>query len=187
MLDDFLKKSAELAAAGERFATATVVRCQAPTSGKPGDKAIVYADGRLWGWIGGGCAQPVVVKEALKCLASGRPCLVRISPSLRGAEEGEEAVVDYTMTCRSGGALDIFIDPVLPKPQIVILGRSPVAVTLARLGRTIGYAVTVVAEAFGGEDFGDAVLSAQKDFSLAGVNRAPETYVVVSTQGQGDE
>jgi xanthine dehydrogenase accessory factor len=187
MIDDFLKKSAELVAAGERFAVATVVRCQPPTSGKPGDKAIIHPDGKLWGWIGGGCAQPVVIKEALKCLAVGRPCMVRISPSPSGAEEGGEAVVDYTMTCQSGGSLDIFIEPVLPKPQIVILGRSPVAVTLARLGRTIGYAVTVVAEEFGGEDFGDAVLSAQKNFGLAGINFARQTFVVVSTQGQGDE
>src|SRR5262245_42346412 len=161
MLDDFLKKAAELAAAGERFATATVVRCQAPTSGKPGDKAIVHADGRLWGWIGGGCAQPVVIKEALKCLADGRPRLVRITPSAGGAEEG---VVDYAMTCHSGGALDIYIEPVLPRPHIVILGRSPIAQTLARLGRVIGYAVSVVAEEFRAGDFGDATLCARNDF-----------------------
>jgi xanthine dehydrogenase accessory factor len=184
MIDDFLKKSAELVAAGERFAVATVVGAHAPTSGKPGDKAIIYPDGRLWGWIGGGCTQPVVIKEALKCLADGRPCLVRISTTPGDAEEG---VVDYTMTCHSGGAVDIFVEPVLPKPQIVILGRSPVAVTLARLGRTIGYAVTVVAEEFSGEDFGDAVVWTEKDFSLAGVNFARQTFVVVSTQGQGDE
>src|SRR5215471_17185961 len=184
MLDDFLKKSAELAAAGERFATATVVRCQAPTSGKPGDKAIVYADGRLWGWIGGGCAQPVVIKEALKCLADGRPRLVRITPSADGSEEG---VVDYTMTCHSGGALDIYIEPVLPKPQVVILGRSPVAQTLARLGRAIDYAVSVVAEQFSLEDFGDATVAARTNFSLEGVKVTSQTYLVVSTQGQGDE
>jgi xanthine dehydrogenase accessory factor len=184
MFDDFLKKSAELVDAAERFATATVVRCQPPTSGKPGDKAIIHADGRLWGWIGGGCAQPVVIKEALKCLAEGRPRLVRISPSANGAEEG---VVDYTMTCHSGGALDIYIEPVLPRPQIVVLGRSPVAQTLARLGRTIGYAVSVVAEEFSGEDFGDAAVSTRKDFSLEGLKFTPQTFVVVSTQGEGDE
>ncbi len=184
MLDDFLKKSAELAAAGERFATATVVRCQPPSSGKPGDKAIVYADGRLWGWIGGGCAQPVVIKEALKCLADGRPRLVRIAPSDNGAEEG---VVDYTMTCHSGGALDIYIEPVLPKPHIVILGRSPIAQTLARLGRVIGYAVSVVAEELAAEDFADAALLARKNFSLDGMEFTPQSYLVVSTQGEGDE
>ena len=184
MFEDFLKKSTELIEAGEPFATATVVRCQAPTSGKPGDKAIIHADGRLWGWIGGGCAQPVVIKEALKCLADGRPRLVRISPSNGGAEEG---VVDYTMTCHSGGALDIYIEPVMPKPQIVILGRSPVAQALARLGRTVGYAVSVVAEELSGENFGDAAVEARKDFNLEGLNVSPQAFVVVSTQGEGDE
>src|SRR5437899_12136111 len=123
MFDDFLKKSAGLVAAGESFATATVVRCQAPTSGKPGDKAIIHPDGRLWGWIGGGCAQPVVIKEALKCLGDGRPRLVRITPSAHH-NDAEEGVVDYTMTCHSGGALDIYIEPLLPNPRTVILGRS---------------------------------------------------------------
>jgi xanthine dehydrogenase accessory factor len=188
MMDDFLKKSAELAASGERFATATVVRCQPPTSGKPGDKAIIHADGRLWGWIGGGCAQPVVVKEALKCLADGRPRLVRIAPSAGGAEGSvEDSVVDYTMTCHSGGALDIYIEPVLPKPHIVILGRSPVAQTLARLARAIGYAVSVVAAEFSAEDFADAVLVARANFSLAGLETSSRSFVVVSTQGEGDE
>ncbi len=114
MFDQFLKKTSELLAQGESFVTATVVRCVAPTSGKPGDKAIIHGDGKIWGWIGGGCAQPVVVKEALKALVDGRPKLVRISPSESNPEEG---TVDYTMTCHSGGALDIYLEPVLPKPQ----------------------------------------------------------------------
>ncbi len=185
MLDDFLKRSAELIARGETFATATVVRCQAPSSGKPGDKAIIYPSGEIWGWIGGGCAQPVVVKEALKSLADRRPRLVRISPSADGSEEG---IVDYTMTCHSGGALDIYIEPVLPKPQIVILGRSPVAQTLARLARTIGYAVSVVAaEELKRECFGDAQLLQDKNFSLSSCHINSKSFVVVSTQGEGDE
>src|ERR1700741_4935899 len=137
MLDQFLQKTTELLARGESFVTATVVRCQAPTSGKPGDKAIVHTDGKLWGWIGGGCAQPVVIKEALKALADAQPRLVRISPS----SSPEEGIVDYTMPCHSGGTLDIYIEPVLPKPHILILGRSPVAKTLARLGKGLGYSV----------------------------------------------
>jgi xanthine dehydrogenase accessory factor len=184
MFDDFLKKSAELTGQGESFAVATVVRCQAPTSGKPGDKAIIHADGKLWGWIGGGCAQPVVIKEALKALADGRPRLVRISPSSDGSEEG---VVDYTMACHSGGALDIYIEPVLPKPHVVILGRSPIAQTLARLSRTIGYAVTVIAEEPSAESFADAQLISDRDFNLGRIKITPHTFVVVSTQGEDDE
>ena len=183
MFNDFLNKSAELLAQGEAFAVATVVRSLPPTSGKPGDKAIVRADGTLWGWIGGGCAQPVVIKEALKSLADGRPKLVRISPSPDGSEAGEEAIVDYTMTCHSGGSMDIYIEPVLPRPHIVILGRSAIAQALARLGKAAGYAVSVVAREADAGSFGDASLIA----NLSEVKLTPQTYIVVATQGEDDE
>src|SRR6266700_460871 len=183
MLDRFLKKTSELMAQGASFAVATVVRCQPPTSGKPGDKAIIHANGKIWGWIGGGCVQPVAAKEALKALVDGRPRLVRISPLPSDPEEG---IVDYTMTCHSGGAMDIYIEPVLPKPHLVILGRSPVAQTLARLGRTIGYGVSVVSpEAV--EGFADAELVVAKDYSLQDARVSSRTLIVVSTQGEGDE
>ncbi len=184
MFDQFLKKTAELVARGESFVTATVVRCVTPTSGKPGDKAIIHGDGKIWGWIGGGCAQPVVVKEALKALVDGRPKLVRISPSENNPEEG---TVDYTMTCHSGGALDIYLEPVLPKPRILILGRSPVAQFLAQLGNTIGYAVAVVASDTATEGFNGVEMIESHDFNLDRARVTPETFVVVSTQGEGDE
>lgn len=184
MFDQFLHKTAELLARGESFVTATVVRCQAPTSGKPGDKAIVQTDGRLWGWIGGGCAQPVVIKEALKALADAQPRLVRISPSPSNPEEG---IVDYTMMCHSGGSLDIYLEPVLPKPHVLILGRSPVARILAQLAQTIGYAVSVVSADPAGEGFGDIQCIEARDFNLEQVRITPQTFIVVSTQGEGDE
>ncbi|MGA2643288.1 MAG: XdhC family protein [Candidatus Sulfotelmatobacter sp.] len=192
MFDRFLNKAAELLAKGEPFATASVVRFQAPISGKPGDKAIIFADGRMWGWIGGGCAQPVVIKEALKAFADGKPRLVRISPTAAP----EDGIVDYTMTCHSGGTLDIYIEPVLPKPHVLILGRSPIAQTLARLGKAIGYRVSVVAPGADQEQFPDVDLL-QTESNLSEVNRdkldldkvriARETFIVVSTQGEGDE
>jgi xanthine dehydrogenase accessory factor len=184
MLDQFLEQLSVLVAKRETFAVATVVRCQAPTSGKPGDKAIIYANGKIWGWIGGGCAQPVVIREALKALADGEPRLVRISPTAGGAEEG---IVDYTMTCHSGGALDIYIEPVLPDPHVVILGRSPVARTLAKLGRAVGYAVSIVAPELDAEDFAGADLIRVKDFSLGQVKITLQTYLVIATQGEDDE
>src|ERR1700722_6895489 len=141
MFDEFLKKADELVMIGESFAIATVVRYQAPISGKPGDRAIIFADGEVWGWIGGGCARPVVVKEALKALEDGRPRLVRISPS----SPEEEGIVAYNMTCHSGGTLDVYIEPVLPKPHILIVGRSPVGNTLAKLAKLINYTVSIAA------------------------------------------
>jgi xanthine dehydrogenase accessory factor len=182
MFDQFLNKAAELLAKGEPFVTASVVRFQAPISGKPGDKAIIFADGKMWGWIGGGCAQPVVIKEALKALADGKPRLVRISPTA----SPEDGVVDYTMTCHSGGTLDIYIEPVLPKPHILILGRSPIAQTLARLGKTIGYRISIVAPGADREQFPDVDLL-QMESNLGELKIALETFIVVSTQGEGDE
>jgi len=182
MLDEFLNKASQLLAEGEPFVTATVVRFQAPISGKPGDKAIIFADGKIWGWIGGGCAQPVVVKEALQALADGRPRLVRISPD----SAPEEGVVDYTMTCHSGGTLDVYIEPVLPRPHILILGRSPIAQTLARLGKVIGYRVSVFAAEADAARF-PGVDSLRAGFDLGELPITPETFVVVSTQGEGDE
>jgi xanthine dehydrogenase accessory factor len=182
MFDQFLHKADELVKDGQSFAIAVVVRYQAPISGKPGNKAIVYPDGKIWGWIGGGCAQPVVIKEALKALADGQPRLIRISPS----SSPEKGIVDYTMTCHSGGTLDIYIEPVLPKPNIVILGRSPVAVALAKLGKAIDYTVSVVAPGVDRESFPDPDLI-QTELDLTQLRIAPQTFLVVSTQGEGDE
>ena len=184
MFDEFLNKAAELRRRGEVFAVALVVRFEAPISGKPGDKAIIYSDGRIWGWIGGGCSQPIVVKEALKALSEGTPRLVRITPSPSpGSGEG---VVDYSMTCHSGGSLDIYIEPVLPKPHLVILGRSLVAQTLAGLAKNIHFAVTVAAPGASRENFPTADVI-QDELNLGEIPITPQTYLVVSTQGEYDE
>ncbi len=183
MFDQFLTKAAELTARGESFVVATVVRYIAPSSGKPGDKAIINAEGKIWGWIGGGCAQPVVIKEALKALQDGRARLVRISPASGNAEPG---IVDYTMTCHSGGALDIFVEPVQPKPHLLILGRSPVAQALARLAKAIHYSVSVAAPEVETENFPNADLL-RKDLDLNQIRISPQSCIVVSTQGECDE
>jgi xanthine dehydrogenase accessory factor len=182
MFDQFVAKAAELLAKGEPFVTASVVRFEAPISGKPGDKAIIFQDGRIWGWIGGGCSQPVVIKEALKALVDGQPRLIRISPNA----SPEQGIVDYTMTCHSGGTLDIYIEPVRPKPLLLILGRSPVAQTLARLAKTIYYGVSVAAPGATTEQFPNADTLCT-DLDLSDVKITPETFIVVSTQGEGDE
>jgi xanthine dehydrogenase accessory factor len=184
MFDQYLKEMEELIAHGESFVMATVVRALPPTSGKPGDKAIIHADGRMTGWIGGGCAQPVVIKEALKAQADGHPRLVRISPSDSNPEEG---IVDYTMTCHSGGALDIYLEPIKPKPQIMILGRSPVAQILAQLGSTIGYGVSVVSSENPKDGLAGVENVVAADFKLPDGKINAQTFVVVSTQGEGDE
>jgi xanthine dehydrogenase accessory factor len=182
MFDQFLTKAAELLAAGEPFAVAVVVRYEAPISGKPGDKAIVTTNGEVWGWVGGGCAQPVVVKEALKAIESGEPQLIRMSAS----PSSEKGIVDYTMTCHSGGTLEIYIEPVLPKPHIVILGRSPVGQILAKLSKAINFTVAIAAPAAQPESFPD-VDSLRTDLNLSGMQIRPQTFIVIATQGEQDE
>jgi xanthine dehydrogenase accessory factor len=182
MFDEFLKKADELVMIGESFAVATVVRFEAPISGKPGDKAIIFSDGEVWGWIGGGCAKPAVVKEALKAIQDGRPRLVRISPSSSEAE----GIVAYNTTCHSGGTLDVYIEPVLPKPHILIMGRSPVGQTLARLGKLIHYTVSVAAPDANQESYPEAD-RVRADLNLSELNIGPQTFIVVSTQGECDE
>lgn len=182
MFDRFLEKASQLRAAGQSFVVAVVVRFEAPISAKPGDKAIITADGKIWGWIGGGCAQPVVVKEALQALTDGKPRLLRISPS----SSPENGIVTYDMTCHSGGTVDIFIEPVLPKPHLLILGRSPIAQTLAKLGKIMNYEVSVVAADAPREIFPDADIL-QANLDLSQIEIRPQTFIVVSTQGEGDE
>ena len=183
MFDVFFHKANELNARGQAFAMAIVVRSEPPISGKPGDKAIIQADGSIFGWIGGGCTQPVIVKEAKKALKDGKPRLVRITPERTVAQNGVE---EYAMTCHSGGTLDIYIEPVMPKPQLVILGKSVVAQTLARLGNVLNYHVVVIAPDAAPALFPDAdALLTQID--LSPLNLTAQTSVVVSTQGERDE
>jgi len=184
MFDEFLRKAEELRSADERFAVAVVVRSEPPVSGKPGYKAIIRADGTMCGWIGGGCTQPLVIREALASLEDGRPRLIRISPEASAAHE--QGITEYTMTCHSGGALDVFIEPVLPRPHLVIFGRSLVAQTLARLAAAIDYKVTVVTSADAGERFqtADAVVEQLEE---CGTSIGREAFIVVATQGEDDE
>ena len=91
------------------------------------------------------------------------------------------------MTCHSGGALDIYLEPVLPKPRIMILGRSPVARTLAQLGNTIGYGVAVVSDGAAVEGLADVEMIVTQAFNLEHVPITPQTFIVVATQGEGDE
>ena len=181
--DAVLDKAAALKASGTPFALVTVVRAESPTSAKPGAKAVVTADGEIEGWIGGGCAQPVVIKMVKQVLQDGTPRLIRISPDRD--EPIAEGIVDFTMSCHSGGTLDIFVDPVVARPALWIIGASPAAQTLSALARRVGFAVTA---AFPGADRAlfpeaDRVIDKLDGLVAAG----SPAFVVVATQGKRDE
>jgi xanthine dehydrogenase accessory factor len=136
MFDDFFVTAHALTERGQAFATATVVRAEKPTSGKPGDKAIITADGSLIGWIGGSCAQPTVIKEALKALREDESRLIRLSPD-PAAQTPRPGLLDVPMTCYSGGTLEIYIEPHHPRPRLLIVGNLPVAQSLLHLGKAL--------------------------------------------------
>jgi xanthine dehydrogenase accessory factor len=184
MFDEFFQTAHELTKAGRPFATAVVVRAERPTSGKPGDRALVTADGVMHGWIGGSCAQPTVVREALAALEDNRSRLIRLSPD-PGAGALPEGMVEVPMTCFSGGTLDIFIEPHQPRPQLLLVGSLPVAQALAHLGRALSYGVTAV-----DPERGDAMAHADQvvqDLGDIPDLVTPLTFVVVATHGDYDE
>jgi xanthine dehydrogenase accessory factor len=186
---DFLLRVADLRAMGEAFAIATVVRTVEVTAAKAGAKAVIRADGSITdGWIGGGCARGAVLRAAKDCLADGQPRLISVSPedvlAAQGAAPGmeREGVRFARSMCPSRGTMDIFVEPVIPRPLLVVCGGSPVAQALAGLAPQFDFAVTVCAgEA---ELAGFADVPTQAGYDLTGF-AAP--YVVVATQGKGDE
>lgn len=190
--DDILDIISTRKSAGVPFALATVVRTVAATAAKAGAKAVILPDGTISeGWIGGGCARAAVLKAARDALADGKSRLVSVQPpdelEGQGHKPGEEqgGVRFAKNMCPSQGTMDIFVEPVLPRPQVVICGSSPVAVAIADLAARSGFAVTVCAPAAEQTAFADADRRIE-GFALP-VDEAATRYVVVSTQGRGDE
>ena len=186
MWDMFFEQASRLRAAGEPFALATVVACQRPTAAYPGAKALIRADGTLTGWVGGSCAQPTVMQEALKALADGKSRLLRISPTLQHSAVPQEGVYDFVMTCASQGALEIFVEPFLPRPELIVIGETPVAQALVQFGALLDFTVCVSDPAATREHFPAAeTLYAQLEAVRTRIS--PRSYVVVATQGAYDE
>jgi xanthine dehydrogenase accessory factor len=169
--DDILDLLRQYAADGTPCALATVVRTEPPTSARPGDKAVITADGRLRGWIGGSCSEPVVRREALRALAEGTPQLVTIVGGDEVRQTRKRGELMVATTCPSGGSLDVFIEPRLPKPLLVVFGESPAAHTIVRLADLTGFRTRGVSQ---GE--------------VESLEIPPgEGYAVVATMGHYDE
>jgi len=165
---------------------ATVVRSEAPTSAHPGDKAVITADGRLRGWIGGTCSEPIVRREALRALAEGSPNLVRIVPSAEVKQTRKRGELTVATTCPSGGALDIFIEPRLPRPLLLVFGDTPVARALVQMGSLAGFRACAVHPGARREDFPGAAMVVG-GLDVAEANPGPDSWAVVATMGHYDE
>jgi xanthine dehydrogenase accessory factor len=169
MSNTILELAYRLTQAGEPFVLATVVWCERPTSAKPGAQAIIQADGTITGWIGGSCAQPVVLREALRILREGDDAyLLRLGAPDVGIERSGVRV--FPMSCTSGGILDIYMEPHLPQPRLLLIGDSPVITALQQLAAVLDFAVTQIDTA-----------------DLSKIRIDERTSILVATHGQYDE
>jgi xanthine dehydrogenase accessory factor len=169
MADSLIELAYQLTRAGRPFVLATVVWCERPTSAKPGAQAIIQEDGQLTGWVGGSCTQPVVLREAKRLLREGgEPFLLKLGADPRQQKTSEVRV--FPMTCASGGALDIYMEPHLPQPRLLLIGDSPIIAALQRLAPVLDFAVSQVDEA-----------------GLEQTQSDERTYIVIATHGQYDE
>jgi xanthine dehydrogenase accessory factor len=181
-VQDILAEAAALARRREPHALATVVWRHRPTSGKAGAKALVTQDGRLRGWVGGACAQPSVIREALRALEQGTPRLLCLGSAEHFPAVAEGRVVE-PITCSSEGAMEVFIEPCLPRPQVVVIGEAPVASTLAGLAGAVGFEAAVL----GGQAETEAAAPVELAQELERVGVGAGSFVVVATMGRFDE
>ena len=171
---DLLALAAALRERGEAFALATVVRCERPTSAKPGAKALIRADGTMLGWVGGACAEPIVLREAAAALRDGEPRLVSLVGEHGRPAGRTEGIREHPMTCHSGGTLEIYVEPYLPKSLLVLVGHGPVVETLAALGRAVDYTVEMLA-------------TDPETSTLDRLTLTARAAVVIATHGEADE
>jgi len=183
MRNDLIEKMAALVKSNIPFAHASIVRRVAPTSGKPGDHALITKDGKIYGWIGGGCTRGIVLKEALLSLRDHKPRYVSITndQSLSSFPNTKT----YNMTCQSGGQVEVYIEPIMPKPHLVIIGKSSIGMALCKIAKQMDYRVTALMASADAAVYptADRVLEISK---LENTEALDGAYVVVCSQGDGD-
>src|SRR5215469_5272952 len=174
---DFFAKAAELSSGRQSFAVATIVRTQGSSSAKPGSKALIDAQGKiLMGWVGGGCAESAVRSEAIRCIRSEKPILITLNM--------QDEVLGVGMPC--GGMMDVYIEPVVPKPELLIAGHGQIARTLASLGHLMNFSVTVNDPSADREGFPEVERLVSRDFNLTETPITSTTFVVIATLHKND-
>jgi len=183
MKRDLFEIAASLTRTGISFVLATVVRRDGLSSAHQGDMAIVTADGTFHGWVGGGCTRPTVEREAALALAERKPRLISLSPDPE--RDPRPGLLALPMTCQSGGTVEVYLDPVIAAPRLVLFGRSPINTALAAIARAIGYRVDVADPDARPDEVpaADRVFIALDAPELAG----RDAWVVVATMGEFDE
>lgn len=189
MRAELLFRAAELTRNREAFAIATVVRREPASSAQVGNAAIIDETGGFHGWLGGSCIRPTVTREAFAAIEDAAPRLISLSPN--PDVDRRPGVTALPMTCHSGGSVEIFIEPVVPAPRLLVFGVSPAAQALARLGAVLGYAVDAIDPEADCSTFADAerVLTdfQAADFATGRPSQKRRLFAVVATLGQRDE
>ncbi len=182
--EDVIDCMARMKGDAQPFALATVVRTKAATSAKVGAKAVIRADGSMVGWVGGGCTLGAVRKAAREALGDGRARMIRVRPDAE-ADPAEDGTEDYRNACASGGTVELFVEPILPRPSLIVAGASGTARALRALGRNAGFTVTAAALAEDLEGIAEAD-ETLTGFELSRSPRAAASFIVVATQGKRD-
>ena len=186
MQTDFYDQVQTLHNTGNPFVIATVVRAEKPTSAKVGAKAIITEDGILSGWIGGSCAEPTVKREAKKALQDGQPRLIRLCPPEKMGQLPQEGVIEIPLTCISGGTLEIYIEPQLAQPHLVVIGHLATAEALVSLGKGLGWRISLMGLDVTRERFPNADhIFDELDFSRLAISS--NTHIVIASHGNYDE
>ena len=182
---ELLELAADLSRRRQPFLTATVVWARGPSSGKRGSAAIIQPDDSVTGWIGGACAEPVVLREAKEAMADGKPRLLFLGTDEDIAAAARPDVTTVPISCTSEGALEVYLEPMVPQPYLVVVGRSPAVHTLTALAQALDWSVTVVDD--GGDKGGhpDATTVLTRMVMPPDVDRS--TPIVIATQGHYDE
>ncbi|MCY4665194.1 MAG: XdhC family protein [Acidimicrobiaceae bacterium] len=181
-----LAEAVELTEHRVPYVLATVVWRRGPSSGRQGSKAVVLADGTVRGWLGGACAEPSVVRHARECLETGEPALLFLGQPDELDGRSQEGVRSIAMACESEGALEVYLEPHRPEPQVIVVGRSPAVDALAELAIAVGWQATVIDD--GGnpvEHTRPELVRTKLDLSDLGIDGA--TAVVVATQCHYDD
>lgn len=186
MRQDILEEAQRLRAERRPFALATVVAAKRPASGTPGARAIVLPDGQVEGWVGGHCAQPTIIRQGLEALADGSPRLVVLRPEEQSEAAPPKGVVHVPMLCASQGELQIFVEPFLPAIELIVIGASPAARTLARLATLLDFEVCACDPEADMETFPEARQLVQNLDALK-PQLTPHSYVIVATMNTYDE
>jgi xanthine dehydrogenase accessory factor len=181
-----LAEAAALIAQRRPYALATVVWRRAPTSGHVGSKAILHPDGTVDGWLGGACAEPTMIREALGAMRDGMPRLLFLGPPDELGAHDRAGTVVVPMACDSEGALEVYVEPFLPRPQLVLVGRSPAVHALAVQARAIEWDVAVIDDGGNAADHPCPEL-VRTALDLAGLGIGSSTAIVVATQGHYDD